>query len=83
MTDDWRDYDTHLMQQGTTANVRFHATPECRKIKYPEKTVDRSESFLAYHEPEPCEVCHDDVKETARANCDPKKYVRAALGGGD
>ncbi|WP_324662400.1 eL43 family ribosomal protein [Haloarcula sediminis] len=57
----WRDYDTHLMQQGTARNDYFHATTRCPRINDPELTVDRPESYVAYHEPDPCATCHPGV----------------------
>lgn len=57
----WRDYDTHVMQRGQTRNEYFHSTDECPRINKPERSVDRPESFVAFHEPEPCEYCHDGV----------------------
>ncbi|WP_276250572.1 hypothetical protein [Haloarcula rara] len=57
----WRDFDTHLMQEGTTRNDYFHAVTSCPRIKDPELTVDREASYVAYHEPEPCATCHPEV----------------------
>ena len=60
----WRDYDTHLMQRGKTANECFHSSRDCLRIDDPEKSVDRSENYVAYHEPEPCEHCHSATAES-------------------
>jgi len=57
----WRDYDVYLMHQGTARNDYFHAVESCPRIKNVEKTTDRERSYVAYHEPEPCAVCHPEV----------------------
>ena len=75
MTDDWRDYDTHIMQQGRSRNNTFHSTDECVRIDNDGRSVDRSESFLVWHEPEPCEYCHDDV-EHETTDGDPECQVQ-------
>lgn len=82
MTTEWEQYDDHWMTQGTTRNRTFHQTQDCRKIKYAEKAVNRSASFLAYHEPEPCEACHDDVDENRHGTA-ANKYTKAISGGDD
>lgn len=61
----WEDYDTHLMQRGTTRNDYFHSSRDCPRIDNPEQSVDRSENYVAYHEPDPCESCHSAMSEIA------------------
>jgi len=57
----WRDYDEWWVQAGTTGNDYFHASKDCRKIRQPEKATQRSENYMAFHEPEPCDSCHPEL----------------------
>jgi hypothetical protein len=62
MSDEWRNYDTWVVIGGNTANDVFHSSKHCSNLSDPERAVDRSESFVQYHEPTPCVRCHDDIE---------------------
>lgn len=52
----WEDFATHIMSTKSERNV-FHRREDCRRLKGSEDTIDRTESYLAFHEPTPCEHC--------------------------
>jgi len=80
---DWREFDTWLVASGMTTNGTFHRTKECKTVKKPEKNNEKDEHFMRAVEPEPCAVCHPEIKKPEADREDWRRALRYEVGGDD
>jgi len=81
MTDrTWQDYETWVMTEGVSDNSAFHSHDGCDRINRSEKATERSETFVAHHEPDPCPCCHDDLERPSASSDEWRRALRYEVG---
>jgi hypothetical protein len=65
---EWQDYEEWWTASNRPAVAVFHSGPDCPSFDNPDNAVERSRNFIEWHDPRPCERCHDDIPLTRESS---------------